>query len=72
MALTEACGDEKGRTNMQNESGHRLESYFILLNVKEQTFDDKFLLSIQFLTTQGQYLGLILSKGKGFGADKKQ
>ena len=57
MALTEACGDEKGRTNMQNESGHRLESYFILLNVKEQTFDDKFLFSIEFLTTQGLYPG---------------
>ena len=44
MALTEACGDEKGRANMQNESDHRFESYFILLNVKEQKFDDKFLL----------------------------
>ena len=44
MALTEAYGDEKGRANMQNESDHRFESYFILLNVKEQKFDDKFLL----------------------------
>ena len=44
MALTEACGDEKGQANMQNESDRRFESYFTLLNVKEQKLENRFLL----------------------------
>ena len=55
MALTDVCVDEKGRSNIQNESEHRFASYFILLNAQEQKFDDKFLLQVEFLTTQGQY-----------------
>ena len=57
MALTDACVDEKGRSDVQNESEHRFTSYFILLNAQEQKFDDKFLLQIESLTTQGQYWG---------------
>ena len=57
MALTDVCVDEKGRSNVQNESEHRFAFYFILLNAQEQKFDDKFLLQIESLTTQGQYPG---------------
>ena len=56
VALTDVCVDKKGRYNVQNESEHRFAFYFILLNAQEQKFDDKFLLQIESLTTQGQYL----------------
>ena len=55
MALADVCVDEKGRSNVQNESKHRFTSYFILLNAQEQKFDDKFLLQIESLTTQEHY-----------------
>ena len=55
MALADVCVDEKWRSNVQNESEHRFTSYFILLNSQEQKFDDRFLLQIESLTTQGQY-----------------
>ena len=57
MALADVCVDEKWRSNVQNESEHRFTSYFILLNSQEQKFDDRFLLQIESLTTQGQYPG---------------
>ena len=57
MAFTDVCIDEKERSNVQNESEHRFASYFILLNAQEQKFDDKFLLQIESLRTQGQYQG---------------
>ena len=57
MASTDVCVDEKERSNFQNESEHRFASYFILLDAQEQKFDDKFLLQIESLTTQGQYQG---------------
>ena len=62
MALADVCVDEKWRSNVQNESEHRFTSYFILLNSQEQKFDDRFLLQIESLTTQGQYLRLVLSQ----------
>ena len=55
MALADVCVDEKWRSNVQNESEQRFTSYFILLNSQEQKFDDRFLLQIESLTTQGQY-----------------
>ena len=55
MALADVCVHEKWRSNVQNESEHRFTSYFILLNSQEQKFDDRFLLQIESLTTQGQY-----------------
>ena len=57
MALADVCVHEKWRSNVQNESEHRFTSYFILLNSQEQKFDDRFLLQIESLTTQGQYQG---------------
>ena len=68
MALADVCVDEKWRSNVQNESEHRFTSYFILLNSQEQKFDDRFLLQIESLTTQGQYLG---RPQAGLGRDEK-
>ena len=53
MTLTKVTVDQKERSNVQNESEHRFASYFILLNAQKQKFDDKFLLQIESLTTQG-------------------
>ena len=65
MALADVCVDEKWRSNVQNESEHRFTSYFILLNSQEQKFDDRFLLQIESLTTQGQYQWLRKSSAYG-------
>ena len=46
MTFAKIPGNEKARVNMQDASDHHLESYFIILDIVEEKFDDRFLSSI--------------------------